>query len=73
MTTIEITTIEPLTHQEAMRLQVDELEHTLAMLRSLDNLGWTGATDCPSWNVRKMYRRVLGACESSASMHENIH
>ena len=73
MTTIEITTIEPLTHHEAMRLQADELEHTLVSLRSLNNLAWSAATDCPAWDVRAMYQHVLGACESGASMRENIH
>jgi uncharacterized protein (TIGR03083 family) len=73
VTTIEITTIEPLTHHEAMRLQADELDHTLASLRSLDNPAWSAATDCPAWDVRAMYQHVLGACESGASMRENIH
>jgi uncharacterized protein (TIGR03083 family) len=73
MTTIEITTIEPLTHLEAMRLQADELEYTLASLRSLDDVAWSAATDCPAWDLRAMYQHVLGACEAGASMRENIH
>lgn len=73
MTTIEITTIEPLTHHDAMCLQADELEYTLASLRSLDDLAWSAATDCPAWDLRAMYQHVLGACESGASMRENIH
>jgi uncharacterized protein (TIGR03083 family) len=73
MTTIEISTIEPLTHLEAMRLQADELALTLALLRSLDVAEWSTATDCPAWDVRAMYQHVLGACEAGASMRENIH
>jgi len=73
VTTIDITTIEPLTHHEAMRLQADELERTLATLRSLDDLAWSAATDCPAWDVRAMYQHVLGACESGASIRENVH
>ena len=73
MTTIEISTIEPLTHLEAMRLQADELALTLALLRSLDDAEWSTATDCPAWDVRAMYLHVLGACEAGASMCENIH
>ena len=73
MTTTEITTIEPLTHHEAMRLQKDELECTLASLRSIDDPAWSAATDCPAWDLRAMYQHVLGACESGASMRENIH
>jgi uncharacterized protein (TIGR03083 family) len=73
MTTIEISTIEALTHHEAMRLQADELALTLALLRSLDPAEWSTATDCPAWDVRAMYLHVLGACEAGASMRENIH
>ncbi len=73
MATIEISTIEPLTHLEAMRLQADELALTLALLRSLDDAEWSTATDCPAWDVQAMYQHVLGACESGASMRENIH
>jgi uncharacterized protein (TIGR03083 family) len=73
MTTVDVTTIETLTHQEAMRLQAEELVRTLALLRSLDKVEWTAATDCPAWNIRAMYQHVLGACEAGASMRENIH
>src|ERR1035437_10940424 len=73
MTTIEISTIEPLTHHVAMRLQAEELELTLASLRSLDDAEWSAATDCPDWDIRAMYQHVLGACEAGASLRENIH
>ena len=73
MTTTEITTVKPLTHPEAMHLQADELQITLASLRSLDDASWSAATDCPAWDLRAMYQHVLGACESGASMRENIH
>src|SRR5665213_52661 len=73
MTMIETSTIEPLTHMEAMRLQADELALTLALLRSLDAAEWSTATDCPAWDVRAMYQHVLGACEAGASMRENFH
>ena len=36
-TTIDVTTVAPLTHEEAMRLQAEELDRTLALLRSLDD------------------------------------
>jgi uncharacterized protein (TIGR03083 family) len=72
MTTIDVTTIEPLTHPEAMRLQADELDRTLALLRSLDAAAWAAQTDCPAWDVRAMYQHVLGACEAGASVRENV-
>jgi uncharacterized protein (TIGR03083 family) len=73
MTTVDVATIEPLTHHEAMRRQALELERTLGLLRSLDDPAWAVATDCPAWDVRAMYQHVLGACEAGASMRENIH
>ena len=73
MTTVNVITIEPLTHQEAMRCQAAELERTLELLRSLDAGSWAAPTDCPAWDVRAMYQHVLGACEAGASIRENIH
>jgi uncharacterized protein (TIGR03083 family) len=73
MTTTDVTTIAPLTHREAMRLQARELELAVAALGSLDDTAWTAATDCPAWDVRTMYQHVLGACEAGASIHENLH
>ena len=73
MTTIDVTTIEPLTHHEAMRRQAHELERTLALLRSLDDAAWTAPTCCPAWDIRAMYQHVLGACEAGASLRENVH
>ena len=72
VTTTDITTIEPLTHQEAMRRQAHELQRTVALLRSLDGQAWAAATDCPAWDIRAMYQHVLGACEAGASLRENI-
>ncbi len=72
-TTIDATAIEALTHPEAMRLQADELERTLTLLRSLGDTEWREATDCPDWDVQTMYQHVLGACEAGASMRENVH
>lgn len=72
-TSIDVAAIEPLAHKEAMHLQAQELERTLAMLRSLDQADWSAATDCPAWDVRAMYQHVLGACEAGASMRENVH
>jgi hypothetical protein len=73
ITTTDVTTIAPLAHDEAMRLQAGELERTLALLRSLDERDWTAPTDCPAWDVRALCQHVLGACEAGASMRENAH
>jgi uncharacterized protein (TIGR03083 family) len=73
VTTIDVATVAPLTHPEAMRLQAHELERTLVLLRSLDEAAWRAQTDCPAWDVRAMYQHVLGACEAGASLRENVH
>ncbi len=73
MTTIDVSTVAPLTHDEAMHLQGAELDRTLAMLRGLDPAQWATQTECPAWDVRAMYQHVLGACEAGASMRENVH
>ncbi len=72
-TTLDVATVPPLTHEEAMHLQAQELERTVTLLRSLDDAAWNAQTDCPAWDVTAMYKHVLGACEAGASMRENIH
>jgi hypothetical protein len=64
MTTTDVTTIAPLTHDEAMRLQAQELGHVLALLRALDDGAWTAPTDCPAWEVRAMCQHVLGVAHA---------
>jgi uncharacterized protein (TIGR03083 family) len=73
MTVIDTTTTTALTHDEAMALQAVELERTLTLLRDLDDCDWTTQTECPDWDVHKMYLHVLGACAAGASMRENVH
>ena len=72
-TTSPVTAIAPLRHEEAMRLQAEELDRTVTELRMLGTRDWDLATDCPDWDVRAMYQHVLGACEAGASMRENVH
>lgn len=73
MTPVDVSTIPALSHDEAMAMQAVELDRALSLLRSLDDAGWTAQTDCPAWDVRRMYLHVLGACEAGAAMRENIH
>ncbi len=73
LTTIDVTTIAPYTHNEAMRLQAQELERTLTALRALDDAAWMAPTDCPEWDVRALYQHVLGACEAGASRRQFVH
>jgi hypothetical protein len=70
---VDASAIHPIDHAEGMRLFAQELDRTVAMLRTLDDAAWSAQTDCPDWDVRRMYLHVLGACEAGASMRENIH
>jgi len=72
-TTIDVTATAGLSHDEAMDLQAAELERTLDFLAGLDTSDWSARTDCPDWDVRRMYLHVLGACAAGASMKENAH
>ncbi len=62
-----------LAHVEAMNLQRAEMERTIGLLRTLSPDGWGAQTECPAWDVRRMYLHVLGACEAAASMKEQVH
>lgn len=73
MITTDVTTIAPIDHHEAMGLQATELDQAIALLRSLDTDDWSTQTNCPDWDVRRMWLHVLGACEAGASMRENTH
>ncbi len=67
---LDVTGVSGLTHESAMSLQAVELQRTIEMLNSFDEAQWTSQTDCPDWDVRRMYLHVLGACEGAASMVE---
>lgn len=62
-----------LAHDEAMNLQRTELARTVALLESLSPDEWAAQTECPEWDVRRMYLHVLGACEAAASIKEQVH
>jgi uncharacterized protein (TIGR03083 family) len=73
MSPTDVTTLHELEHHEAMELQTTEFDRALALLRSLDPQEWSVQTDCPDWDVRRMWLHVLGASEAGASMRENAH
>ncbi|MGB0114917.1 MAG: maleylpyruvate isomerase family mycothiol-dependent enzyme [Ilumatobacteraceae bacterium] len=73
MTITDVTDIPSIEHREAMHLQAAELERALALLKSLGSDQWSTQTNCPDWDVRRMWLHVLGACEAGASVRENMH
>jgi uncharacterized protein (TIGR03083 family) len=66
-------TIAPLGHQDGLDLFAVELQRSLDLMRKLSEPDWASQTECPDWDVRRMYLHVLGACESGASIRELIH
>lgn len=72
-TITDVTRIPSIEHRDAMALQATELERALALLRTLNSDQWSTQTNCPDWDVRRMWLHVLGACEAGASMRENMH
>lgn len=71
--TIDVAGIDPIDHAEAMGLQAAELARALDLLRGLGPDQWAARTNCPDWDVRRMWLHVLGACEAGASVRENMH
>jgi uncharacterized protein (TIGR03083 family) len=70
---IDVTAAAPLTHAEGMALFATELRRHLDLMRGLDDAAWASQTECPDWDVRRMYLHLLGACESGASTRELVH
>lgn len=70
---IDVRAIPPLGHLEAQDLFVTEVDRTAALVESLAPEDWSRQTDCPAWDVRRLYLHVLGAHESGASMREFAH
>ncbi len=69
----DVATIVPLDHVSGLRLFAAEMQRTLDLLRTLGDHDWAAQTECPDWDVWRMYLHVLGACESGASFRELGH
>ena len=71
--TIDVTAIGAPHARAGMALFATELQRNLDLMRGLDDAAWSAQTECPDWDVRRMYLHVLGACETGASMREMVH
>jgi uncharacterized protein (TIGR03083 family) len=71
--TTDASALAPFDHREGMALFSAELQRNLDLMRSLSDRDWATQTECPDWDVRRMYLHVLGACESGASIRELLH
>jgi uncharacterized protein (TIGR03083 family) len=72
-TATDVTAIEPIGHDEAIRLADAEYRRFLDLLRGLGPDDWGKPTDCDRWDVRAVALHVLGAMESNASLRELVH
>ena len=67
---IDVTTIERITHDEAMAITAVENRKFVEQLRSLDADDWTKPTACERWDVRAMAAHVVGAAAGQISPRE---
>ncbi len=72
-TATDVSTIEPIDHEEAIRLAAAEYGRFLDLLRALGPDDWGKPTDCDRWDVRGVTLHVLGAMDSNASVREMVH
>lgn len=70
ITTIDVSSIEPITHRESHGLAAEEYRRFAALLATVSDDDWDRPTDCEGWNVRDLAGHVVGAMRSAASMRE---
>jgi uncharacterized protein (TIGR03083 family) len=71
-TAIDVSTIAPIGHDEAMRITQVEFDRMLAAARELAPADWERQTDNSEWDVRAMMLHLLGAADANASLRETI-
>jgi uncharacterized protein (TIGR03083 family) len=67
-TTIEVSRIPALEHDEAMALASVEYDRLAAAARALAPDDWQRRTDCPAWTVQQLLAHNLGNMEAAASV-----
>ena len=67
-----MTTIDRITHDEAMAITAVENRKFGEQLRSLGPDDWSAATDCERWDVRAMAAHVVGAAAGQISPREFV-
>ncbi len=69
-TTRDVTTIDRIGHDEAMRLATAENAKFGALLRNIASEDWSKPTDCTLWDVRAMAAHVVGSAAGQVSPRE---
>jgi uncharacterized protein (TIGR03083 family) len=70
---MDVTTIRPIGHREAVTLTATEFQRVLDLLRGLDTGDWSRHTACEQWDVRAMAGHMLGMAEAQASIRQFVH
>jgi len=71
-THVDVASIPPLGHEEAMDLADEELARVLAVVDRLDAADWDRPTDCAGWDVKAMLGHLLGMLELQADGEDRI-
>ena len=66
-TTVDITLITRIHHEEAMKITAVENRKFGDMLRSLSPEQWSTQTECTLWDVRSMAAHLVGSAASQTS------
>jgi uncharacterized protein (TIGR03083 family) len=69
-TTIDVTSIMRIDHDEAMRITAVENAKFGDLMRSLSPEQWSQPTECTRWDVRAMAAHLVGSAASQASPRE---
>lgn len=72
-TTVDVATITPIDHDEAMQITEVEFGRMLQAARDLGPDDWAVSTVNTGWDVRAVMLHLLGAAEANASFRENVH
>jgi uncharacterized protein (TIGR03083 family) len=71
--TRDVKSVNPIDHDEAMRITAVEFDRMLHAAQDLAPEDWTRPTANTEWDVRAVMAHLLGAAEANASMRENAH
>ncbi|MEO5902370.1 MAG: maleylpyruvate isomerase family mycothiol-dependent enzyme [Ilumatobacteraceae bacterium] len=69
---IDVASLEPIGHAEAMRMTAVENDKFAAALASIDASQWALPTDCDRWTVRDVAAHIIGSAAGQAKLREFV-
>ena len=69
---VDVATLAPIGHSEAMRLTAVENAKFAATLAAIDQPQWELPTDCDRWTVRDVAAHVIGSAAAQARLREFV-